>query len=277
MHEFLGFNGKIQIASGANISAVSSAALYGRGIFTTVAIYNGKPFLRREHWRRLTENAAQIELDLTEFSEEEVFNNLDEIIGANKIKTGRARISFFDCTGGDIWKSETARKTDILMMTVEPRELPESGLRLTISPYKINQTSPLAGVKSCNYLENLLALDEAKTRGFNEALRENFDGDLVSAALANVFWVKNKIVFTPPLASGALAGTMRGFVMEAARKMNLKVEEFHLPLAEIKTADEIFLTSAGLGICAAQSLDETILQNDLTLKLQQKFIETVNQ
>jgi branched-subunit amino acid aminotransferase/4-amino-4-deoxychorismate lyase len=119
-------------------------------------------------------------------------------------------------------------------------------LRLTVSPFLVNSTSPLAGVKSCNYLENLLSLEEAERRGFDEAIRLNEKQEIVSAGAANVFWIKNKKIHTPALETGCLAGTTREFLSE-----NIAVHEVKSRLNEIIEADEVFLTSAGIGVCPA--------------------------
>src|SRR5689334_6426925 len=96
MHKFLSFNHKITTASEINLPAVSSLAFYGRGIFTTVAVYNSKPFQLEKHWRRLSENAKITGIDLSEFPQEQIKNSLSEIIIQNQLLTGRARITFFD-------------------------------------------------------------------------------------------------------------------------------------------------------------------------------------
>ena len=72
MHKFISFNRQILPAEQDLISPISSAALYGKGIFTTLAIYNAKPFLWEKHWRRLLTHSAKLNIDLTNFDEESV-------------------------------------------------------------------------------------------------------------------------------------------------------------------------------------------------------------
>ncbi|MBA2621536.1 MAG: aminotransferase class IV, partial [Acidobacteria bacterium] len=67
--------------------------------------------------------------------------------------------------------------------------------------------------------------------------------EITSAATANVFWTKNNKIFTPALETGCLAGTTRALILE-----NFAVEETKADLAEFERADEIFLTSAGIGV-----------------------------
>jgi branched-chain amino acid aminotransferase len=264
MHAFASFNQKIHSPEEINLSAVSSAAFYGRGVFTTVAVFGGKPFLWEKHWRRLIENAAKIGLNLSEFSEKSVKKAFSEIIVQNGLENARARITFFDESAGGVWSFETNRKTSLLITTADFRAAKD--LRLTVSPYPFNSKSPLAGVKSCNYLENLLALEEAKQRGFDEAVRLNERGEIVSACLANLFWIKDAKIFTPALKTGCLAGTTREFLLET-----LSSEEKTVTLEELNEADEIFLTSAGIGVGKVSSLNENFFKSVITNSLIKEF------
>lgn len=241
MHNFVSFNQQILPASNLNISAISSATLYGKGIFTTIAIYNSKPFLWEKHWNRLQDNASRIGLDF-EFTEKIIAESLAELTTKNKIEKGRARITFFDESAKGIWSVENGKNTSFLITTADFRPLSDK-LKLTVSPYQINSTSPLANIKSCNYLENLLAFEEAKKRGFSEAIRINEKGETVSACLANIFWVINDIFFTPSLETGCLAGATREYILE-----KYKVFEVKEPIVTLQKADALFLTSAGLGV-----------------------------
>lgn len=249
MHEFVSFNCNIVSAQDASVSALSFPALYGKGVFTTVAICDGKPFLWKKHWRRLEANADKLQINLTEFSESRTKDALSKIVQKNNVTGGRARITFFDESPSAIWRFKTTRKASLLITTGDLRPVPDN-FHLTISPYTVNSLSPLAGVKSCNYLENLMALDEAKSRGFDEAIQMNERGEVTSASIANVFWVKDGALQTPSLKTGCLPGTTREFVLE-----NLECREVEASIDEINEADTIFLTSAGLGVVAVNEFD----------------------
>jgi branched-subunit amino acid aminotransferase/4-amino-4-deoxychorismate lyase len=250
MHRYACSNREIADASKINLPGVSSAVFYGRGIFTTIAIYDSKPFQWSKHWQRLKEDARATGVDLSEVTEDRLISSLAEIIQINKVKAGRARISIFDQSHGKIWQFENREQSVFLITTANFRH-PEKDLRLTVSPYPVNSKSPLAGVKSCNYLENLLVLEEAQRRGFDEAIRLNEKGEAVSAAMANIFWARDGEIFTSPLETGALAGTTRAFVTE-----NFPVSEKKVLPEELKNAEEIFITSAGLGITRIESVEE---------------------
>jgi len=266
MHEFVSFNHQIIPAKSALLSAVSSAAFYGKGIFTTLAIYDKKPFLWEKHWHRLTADAKKIGVDLAEFSEETVIKSLSAIIEKNNLTHARVRLTFFDESLSSVWQTENKRQTSLLIVAADLRPTPEN-LRLTVSPFRVNASSPLAGVKSCNYLENILALENAKANGFDEAIRLNENGEITSACLANVFWIKGEKLFTPNLETGCLAGTTRAFVLE-----NFAVEKRKTNLAELNKADEIFLTSTGIGIAKVKSLDGKFFGDNIMGELQRGLI-----
>jgi branched-subunit amino acid aminotransferase/4-amino-4-deoxychorismate lyase len=126
-----------------------------------------------------------------------------------------------------------------------------------MSSYLVNSLSPLAGIKSCNYLEKILANDEARQRGFEECVQLNERGEVTSASMANIFWLKDGRLFTPAIKTGCLGGTTREFVLE-----NIECDEVEVPIERLHNADEIFLTSAGIGIVQIQEFDGRLLNGD---------------
>lgn len=242
MDEYVSLNCNPVAANDASISAISAAALYGRGIFTSIAVYNGNPFLWDKHWRRLELGAAKLNIDLTEFLEHKTREALDQIIHKNGVVDGRARVTILDESKSDLWSFGAEQKASLLMITGLLRQVSDC-FRLAASPHSVNSLSPLAGIKTCNYLEKLIAFDNAKNCGFDEALHLNERGEITSAVMANVFWLKDGQLFTPSVKTGCLPGTTREFVLE-----NLECREVETELDELRLADAIFLTSAGLGV-----------------------------
>ena len=167
MHSSVSFNLATVGDQDATVLALAPAALYGKGVFTTLAIYRREPFLWEKHWSRLMNNASVLGIDLSEFTERRTSDALAELVDKNDVTTGRARITFFHESSGELWPFESKRKTSLLITTADLRPS-VTNLRLTTSAYQIHSGSPLTGVKSCNYLEKLIARDEADARGFDE-------------------------------------------------------------------------------------------------------------
>jgi branched-subunit amino acid aminotransferase/4-amino-4-deoxychorismate lyase len=238
------------------MSDASLSRLYGKGIFTTIRILDGKPWLWEKHWRRLEHDAAKVGIDTSLYSEYMVRRGLDESIpDADKLKPQKARITITDERPSPLWSvAEVPVPTNITFLLSPLRIVPRP-FRLGVSPHRINSTSPIAGLKTCNYLEEIMSLDEAQSRGFTEAIRLNEHGHVTSACMANVFWLKDDRLFTPSLSTGCLAGTTREFAIE-----NLVVDEVEAKIEELRNADSIFLTSAGLGVVAVDEFDGRAMQ-----------------
>jgi branched-chain amino acid aminotransferase len=231
----------------------SNAALYGRGIFSTIAFFGVEPFLWDKHWRRLTNNASVAGIDLLGHDQNSTKELLSQIIASNGLAHGKMRLTFRDESPSPIWSRDSQTKTGLSTLIAESRPVP-ANFKLSFSPYPVNSLSPLAGVKSCNYLEQILSLDEANRRGFHEAVRLNERGQVTSGCMSNIFWLKNDRLYTPSLATGCLAGTTREYVLE-----NIECEEVEAEIGELGSADAIFLTSAGLGIVSVAEFNGRVL------------------
>lgn len=284
MHSRIILNDELLDGASARLPAITPATLYGRGVFTTLAIHNGRPFLWQEHWARLLLHAGRANLNLSALDEEKTLRSLKNLIKANKVREGRARVTLLANTGSEgFWSlddEEGAPETHLLITTGEAHPPRADALALTVSPYRINTLSPLTGVKSVNYLEHLLAWEDARARDFHEAVVMNERGEVVSATMANIFWVKDGTLHTPALQTGALAGTTRARILELAEDLGIPVIEGVNELAQVGDANEIFLTSAGLGLAIVTTFDfhhYTVPVGSIALRLHEAFRQLILQ
>ena len=256
MHDLVFFDRQLISAHEASLPALAISSLYGKAIFTTIAIYDAKPFLWEKHWRRLKDNAKEIGIDLSNYSEESTRNSLHELVIANNVTEGRTRITFFDESPSAIWPFDGEPKTSLLITTAGRRAI-SSNFKIELSLSRIHSTSKLHSIKTCNYLDNILAFEEAHKHGFNEAIRLNEAGEVASACMANVFWLLDGKLFAPSLRTGCLPGTTREFVLE-----NLECEQVEELYDKLYRAEAIFLTSAGLGIMRVAEFEGRKLEGE---------------
>ena len=101
MHPVIYLNKTMVEATKARVAPVSSAMLYGRGVFTTLAIYNSEPFLWSKHWQRLTTHAKKLDIDHTGCTEKNVGDALRKLIAVNQVQEGRARVIMLARSGRD--------------------------------------------------------------------------------------------------------------------------------------------------------------------------------
>jgi 4-amino-4-deoxychorismate lyase len=257
MHSVIYLNKTMVEASKARVAPISTAMLYGRGVFATLAVYGGHPFRWSAHWLRLQEAAQRLTIDLSTFSEDRVGEALQKLITVNRVQNGRARVVLLARSGRDFWRTpqQSGRQTDLLIMTGDEQKVRDAGLSLAVSPHRINTFSPLTGIKTLNYLQQVLSWEEAQAREFDEAIVLNERGDVVSATMANLFWVKDGTVHTPTIGTGAYAGVTREVVLELANKKFIPVLEGVYELGDLTEADELFLTSSSLGVAVVTTFD----------------------
>ncbi|MCA1557782.1 MAG: aminotransferase class IV [Acidobacteria bacterium] len=278
MHSRIILNHRMLDGAWASLAVVSPATLYGRGVFTTLAVHHGRPFLWQEHWARLLLHAGRAGVERSSLDEEKARGLLLKLIEANQVLEGRARITLLASSGQPrFWSLDDeseAQQTTLVIMTGEAHAASADALALTVSPYRVNTHSPLAGVKTVNYLEHIIAWEEARGRDFHEAVVVNERGEVVSATMANIFWVKDGTLHTPALQTGALAGTTRARVLELAAELGIPTVEGVNELAQLGDADEIFLTSAGLGLAIVTTFDfhhYTVPVGSVALRLHEAF------
>ena len=275
MHTRIILNQRLVEASRARLPAAGGAALYGRGVFTTIAVYGGRPFLWDEHWTRLTNHARRAGVACP-FGEAETARSLARLVEANGVERGRARVTVLARGSNGMWPAPRGAEegADLLIRTGDARRREDETLALTVSPFRVNTCSPLAGLKTVNYLEHLLSWEEARERDFDESVVLNERGEVASASMANLFWVKHGTVFTPALAAGALAGTTRARVMEMAEEMAVPLVETVQHLHDLADAEEIFLTSATHGVALVTAFDfhrYTVPVGSVALRLREAF------
>ncbi len=241
-------NDKLLPVEKSRLSPGQAGIVCGWGLFTTIRIVKGEAFSYERHWRRLEKDAAIIRLPMP-YSGAKVRVHLQEVIRANKVSEGCARIYLiYNQVGG--WRSEEAMPQVDLVIYTAPLPDYHEPVRLTIRQHGRHAAAALAGVKTISWLPNVWAVAEAQKEGFDEVILLNERGEVAECTAANIFVVKGDKVFTPPLNSGCLEGVTRGILMEIAPEAGISVVEQTLKPDDFATADEVFVTSTNRNIIA---------------------------
>jgi len=144
----------------------------------------------------------------------------------------------------------------VIIAVASPIEVPDT-LRAKISSFrKLHpDTVPVAAKVAGNYLCAMLAKREALEDGFDEAILLDCAGNVAEGPTDSLFVVKDGVVKTAPLGT-VLAGITRDSVICIARDMGYNVEEMPTSAAELYEADEVFITSTGVGVVPVVQLDD---------------------
>jgi branched-chain amino acid aminotransferase len=239
----------------AHISIADRGFLLGDGLFETMPVHRHRVFDLDAHLGRL---ACGLELlNLTG-----VVNlawlraGIEHYIAAADMASAVLRLTVTRGPGPrGLLRPEKPCPT--LLMTLAPMPaLRKEPLSLHVATVtRRNELSPLSRIKALPYLDNLLALEEARAHGADEALLLNTRGSIACASVANVFVVREGRLETPPIAGGALPGTMRALVMSLARELGLAAVENMLHVEDLSATDEVFLTNSISRIMAVKECD----------------------
>jgi branched-chain amino acid aminotransferase len=157
----------------------------------------------------------------------------------------------------------------------------DRGLRLTVSSWqRIDDNAIPARAKVIgSYVNAALASDDARRKGFDEALMLTGDGHLAEASSCNVFLVAGDEVLTTESSDDILVGITRGVVLELAREMGMNVHESRVDRSQLLAADEVFLVGTGVQVAPVTEVDGRIIGSgkpgDATMALQRRYLEVV--
>jgi branched-chain amino acid aminotransferase len=221
----------------ATLSVLDHGFTVGDGVFETVKTMAGKPFALTRHLDRLVQSADGLRLPTPEV--DRISGAIFSVIEANPVEgVGRLRITWSSGIGpGGSGRDLDARPT--LVITHGPGALWPATAQIVTVDFPRNERSPLAGIKSTSYAENVLALAIAQSLGADEAIFGNTRGELCEGTGSNLFLVIDDELLTPPLSSGCLPGITRALALEWCG-----AREITMPLSVLLEADEILLASS---------------------------------
>jgi len=223
------------------LSPGQAGLICGWGIFTTLRISRGEAFAYERHWRRLEKDAGLTRLPMP-YTAAKVRVHLHEVIRANQVTEGCARIYLVYNTVG-FWQSEEKQPQVDLIIYSAGLPAHREVVRLALREHGRHAASPMAGVKSISWLNNVWAVAEAVKDGFDEVVMLNERGEVAECTSANIFAVKDGKILTPPLSSGCLEGVTRGILMEIAPEAGVSVVEQTLRPEDLYNAEEVFISS----------------------------------
>jgi branched-chain amino acid aminotransferase len=172
-----------------------------------------------------------------------ITSGMTKVLKANsKIDFGRMRVTLTSGSG-PLGSDRTTGDSTMVISLSDQAAWPDSTSVLLV-PWTRNENSPLAGLKTTSYAENVFALAAAKSQGFSEAIFCDTSGRLCEGTGSNIFLVKDDQIFTPSQASGLLRGITRDLVIEWANDTGFIVVERDVNPTELWDADEVFITSS---------------------------------
>ena len=249
-------NGEVVERSTARVSALDRGLLYGYGLFETMRSYGRRVFRLAAHYRRLCDGASRLAMAVP-LSLDDVGEAVDAVLVRNDLADAYLRLTVTAGTppnaagpAGDAAAVLVARP-----LTDYPPDLYRRGMAAVVSSIRRNETSPLSAVKSLNCLDNLLAREDARRRGADEAILLNTRGLVAEGSASNLFLVEGGRLLTPSIESGALPGITRQAALELASAAGLEAVESGVEMQALWDAPEVFLTNSVMEVMPLTMLD----------------------
>ena len=271
-------NGAIIKAAEAKMDLYSQSLHYGYSVFEGIRSYKNeagetKIFKAEQHFERLKNSATAINLPY-HWTVEELITATYEVLKTNNLQDAYIRPLVF-APANMSFVENTASNITIQAWEMQPF-LGEKLLRVMTSSFQ--RPNPkgfkITAKASGHYVNSILASQEAKAKGYDEALLTDMNGHVAEGPGANVFYEKHGHLFTPAIGN-ILPGITRATVLEICGELNLPVEEKSITLEELKGADAVFFCGTAAEIIGWESLDNIPFsknwKDSLGSKIQQAY------
>lgn len=273
------YNGKVYKETDAVIEPANRGLRYGDGLFETMKMVNGSIIFANEHFARLWKGMQTLQFEIPRhFTPEKLTAAITALAEKNKHQqAARLRLTIIRGSGG-LYDAVNHQPNFI----IETWPLPQSshifnsnGLVLGIYTDAKKSCDAFSNIKHNNYLPYVMAALYAKKQQWNDAVILNSQNSICETTIANIFLVKDDIIFTPALTQGCVAGIVREQVIAWLKNNNYIVNQTLITTDMLLQADEIFITNAIYNIRWVQRINNKVYTNDTVQKIYTLFCETI--
>lgn len=271
-------NGRFLDEKDASVSILDHGFLFGDSVYEVVRTVKGRLFGAARHLQRLHASAEGLGLRLP-LMDNQFLDLLREMHKRKPDSESYLRVIVTRGVGELDLHPASCNSPNVIGIAKPlpqwPAEAYARGAKIILADVRRNPknaTDP--AIKSGNYLNNVLAIVEARAQNAAEAVMLNLQGHVTECTTSNVFMVSGGALHTPDLGEGLLSGITRGYVLELARKLKLKCVERAITADELRAADEVFITSTTRDIMPVALIgDHRIKQSPgpVTLRLMETF------
>lgn len=232
----------------ASVPYNNRAFRFGFGIFETMLMRESVIQLKEYHWQRLFDSIEKLGFEMPELMTQEwIESEILKTAKKNKLeKFCRIRLQIYAGRGGLYDGQNMWSEFVIECIPIEQHltQLNERGLNICIAQDLFKSPDSIANMKTSNALIYSLAARQAKKKRVDDALVCNTNKNIIEGTIANVFWISNDIIHTPPLSEGCVAGVMRKYLMDQLPMKGIEIVEKPLTEEELLQAEAVFMTNA---------------------------------
>ncbi len=261
----------------AVIGADNRGLRYGDGLFETIKYRNNELVMLDEHFSRLWKGMQLLQFEIPKlFTPDLLQQQIILLLKKNKLSSARVRLSVYRADGGLYDTKHHAPLYIIQAWSMEEKTpaLNENGLQLCIYKDAIKSIDKFCNIKHNNFLAYLMGALFAKQQQCNDAIILNMHGRICDTTIANIFLVKNEIIYTSSLEEGCIAGTMRKFILQNLPDAEYETIESAISVEQLLDADEIFLTNSIYNIRWVAAIGDKSFGNNVTKDIFNHLLKT---
>ncbi len=252
-------DGEISDLADTRVPVIDRGFLYGDSVYEVFRTYSGIPFLFDEHYQRLLNSACLIAMDINQ-SKSDIIAAIKQSVAASQPAIGEDVYVRYQITRGegaiDLDPTLSLQTRLVIIVKAVPtwnKALYDKGVVLAIPKLCRNSVNSLnPNIKGGNYLNNIIALGEAKKRGANDCLMLDATGQVSECSNSNVWFVVDGQLITP--ATGNLDGLTKRTLIGLFANANIEVVQRSIHSDELSEASECFITSATREIMPVRTL-----------------------
>ena len=278
--KFIWFDGKFIEGTKAKVPVTTHAIHYGTSVFEGIRAYwNGKNlyiFRLDEHIKRFRKSGKYYSMSLN-FTDKQIKNAIINLCKKNKMKKSCyiRPFYFIGQYGINLHVTKKAPTHVAVFMFPFGDLFNKNGITAGITSWRkfSDASTPTQAKMGGNYLNSIIATQEAKKKGFDEAILLDIKGNVSEAPGENIFIVKNNHLMTPPISSSALKGITRDAILKIAKDLGYKASIKNIKKQQLYSADEIFLSGTAAEITPIIKMDRKKVANGKVGKMTKQLMD----
>ncbi len=266
---YFNYNGKLLPEGTPVIGPDNRGLRFGDGLFETMKFEKGVVILFEEHMHRLWKGLEKLGFELPAlFNKDHIHKQVTNLLKKNGHSTARIRLTAVRGNGG-LYDAADHHPNVIIQSWPLQRDpgLNVNGLQLTIYREALKPCDPFSNLKHNNYLCYLMGALYAKKNKCNDAVILNQHRRVCDSTIANIYIIKDKVLYTPSLEEGCISGILRQFLLHTLPALGFNIKEEAITEEMLLSADEVFLSNSIYNIRWVASVNDKTYSFEQTQKI----------